>query len=108
MAESPVVDSIAPAPWREVRQEVPMPVTTLAQVEESLHGLDPETLQEMAFQLARSHAAVCGVTSRVGGCAHVDATEMRDRVDALTVSEMIGLLAPAVWVSIDSHRRLAD
>lgn len=85
-----------------------MPVTTLSQVEEALHDLDPETLQEMAFQLGCNHAAVCGLTSKLGGCAHVDRDEIRDRVDALTLSELVGTLAPPVWVSIEMHRRLTD
>lgn len=85
-----------------------MTVTTLHEVEESLRALDPGTLREMVYQTARSHIDVCQLTSQVGGCAHVSAEETRDRVDALSVAEMAGILAPTAWMSIDLHRRLGD
>ncbi|MEX0796320.1 MAG: hypothetical protein WD274_06470 [Acidimicrobiia bacterium] len=85
-----------------------MTVTTLHEVEESLRALDPETLREMVYQTARSHINVCQLTSQVGGCAHINGEETRDRVDALSVAEMAGILAPTAWMSIDLHRRLGD
>jgi hypothetical protein len=83
-----------------------MQASTLHQVEERLREVDPDTLREMAYQAARSHATICGFTSQIGDCAHVDADETRDRVDALTGAELATLLAPTAWVSIDLHNRL--
>ena len=85
-----------------------MTVTTLHEVEESLRALGSDTLREMVYQTARSHINVCQLTSQVGGCAHIDAEETRDRVEALSVAEMAGILAPTAWMSIDLYRRLGD
>lgn len=85
-----------------------MTVTTLHEVEESLRALDPETLQEMAYQAARSHINVCQLTSQLGGCAHISADQIRDRVAALSVAELVAALAPSAWMSIDLHRQLGD
>jgi hypothetical protein len=81
-------------------------VTTLHETEESLRGVDPDTLREMVYQAARSHITVCQLTSQIGGCAHTSADETRDRVDALSVGEMASVLAPTAWISIELHRRL--
>ena len=83
-----------------------MKITTLHQVEESLREVDPETLREMAYRAAHSHINVCELTSRVGGCAHINADDMRDRVEGLTVGQLAALLAPSAWLSIDLHQRL--
>lgn len=83
-----------------------MEVTTLHEIEESLRALDPDTLREMVYQAARSHITVCGLTSKVGGCAHIESDETRDRVDALSVPQLAAILAPTAWMSIDLHRRL--
>lgn len=85
-----------------------MKFTTLHEVEESLRGLDPATLQEMAYQAAHSHIAICELTSQVGDCAHIGVDDIRDRVGALTVNQLAGLLAPTTWMSVDLHRRLGD
>ena len=84
-----------------------MNVTTLHEVEESLRELDPETLREMAYQVARSHIDVCELTSTIGDCAHIKADEIRDRVDSSSLAELAGLLAPTAWMSIELHSRLA-
>jgi hypothetical protein len=60
----------------------------------------------MVYQAARSHITVCQLTSQIGGCAHISADETRDRVNALSVAEMAGVLAPTAWISIELHRRL--
>lgn len=83
-----------------------MDVTTLHEVERALHGLDPDTLREMGYQVARSHVAVCGLTSAIGGCAHVDLDQIRDRVDGMTPTQLVDLLAPLAWTSIDSRDRI--
>jgi len=83
-----------------------MSVTTLHEVEETLRQVDPETLREMVYQLAHSHIEVCGLTSRIGGCAHVDPDETRDRVGRLSVAQLAELLAPSAWLAIDLHRRI--
>lgn len=83
-----------------------MNVTTLHEVEQSLRETDPETLREMAYQVARSHIDVCELTSKIGDCAHITDDEIRDRVDASTLAELAGLLAPNAWMSIELHRRL--
>jgi hypothetical protein len=51
--------------------------------------------------------AVCELTSKVGDCAHINADETRDRVDALTDAQLAALLAPMAWMSIDLHTRLS-
>jgi hypothetical protein len=81
-------------------------VTTLRETEESLRGVDPDSLREMVHQAARSHIAVCQLTSQIGGCAHISPDETRDRVDALSVGELADLLAPAAWIAVELHRRL--
>lgn len=83
-----------------------MMVTTLHEVEESLRKMDPDTLREMAYQAAHSHINICELTSRVAGCAHIGADEMRDRIDGLTMGQLAALLAPNAWMSIDLHQRL--
>jgi hypothetical protein len=83
-----------------------MDVTTLHEVEEKLGLLDPDTLREMAFQTARSHAAVCGMTSQIGDCAHIGSDEIRDRVETMPVADLVAALAPLAWVSIDVHGRI--
>ncbi|GEM_PF-2884604 len=83
-----------------------MQVTTLPGVEEKLQEVDPETLREMVYQIANSHITVCGLTSKIGGCAHVTAEETRDRVDKLSVAQLAAILAPSAWMSIDLHRRI--
>lgn len=85
-----------------------MTVSTLHEVEESLRALDPDTLREMVYQTARSHINVCQLTSQIGGCAHINADETRDRVDALSVGELADVPAPTAWMSIHLHRRLGD
>ncbi|HSJ83147.1 MAG TPA: hypothetical protein VLA91_04950 [Acidimicrobiia bacterium] len=85
-----------------------MTVTSLHEVEESLQALDPDMLREMVHRAARSHIAVCELTSQIGGCAHVGADETRDRVDAMSVAELVAVLAPTAWMSIDLHRRLGN
>lgn len=90
-------------------QEIPvMQTTTLHQVEERLRGVESDTLREMAFQAARSHAMICGFTSQIGDCAHVAADETRDRIGKLTVPELVTLLAPTAWISIDLHDRIGS
>lgn len=90
------------------RKEVGLKFTTLHEVEESLRSLDPETLQEMAYQAAHSHITICELTSQVGDCSHISEDDIRDRVDALTVNQLAGMLAPNAWMSVDLHRRLGD
>lgn len=85
-----------------------MNVTTLHEVEESLRKLDAESLREMAYQTARGHVKFCELTSQLGGCSHVQADEVRDRVDGLTVGQLAGMLAPAVWTSVDLHTRISE
>lgn len=84
-----------------------MTVTTLPEIEEALREVDPDTPREMVYQAARCHITVCQLTSQIGGCAHISGDETRDRVDALSVAELAGILAPTAWMSIDHHRRLA-
>lgn len=83
-----------------------MNVTTLHETEEALRGMDPDTLREMVFQAAHSHITICELTSRVGGCAHIEPDETRDRVDGLTVAQLAAILAPTAWMSIDLHQRI--
>ena len=82
-----------------------MHVTTLHEVEETLSAMDPETVSDMAYQLAKNHAAICHLTSQVVDCAHVPDEEIRDRVNGMTPAEMVHLVAPMAWVSIDLHTR---
>jgi hypothetical protein len=88
-----------------VRKVNHMIATTLPEVEESLRALDADTLREMMAGLARSHVAVCELTSRIGGCAHTDPEEIRDRIDRLTVEELVERMAPVIWPALDLHRR---
>lgn len=81
-------------------------VTTLHETEESLRALDPDTLREMVYQAARSHIALCQLTSQMGECAHINADDTRDRVDALSVAEMADIIGPTAWISIELHKRL--
>jgi hypothetical protein len=81
-------------------------VTTLHETEESLRGVDPDSLREMVYQAARSHIGVCQLTSQTGGCAHISPDETRGRVDALSVAEMADILAPTAWIAVELHRRL--
>jgi hypothetical protein len=83
-----------------------MQVTTLPEVEEKLQEFDPDTLREMAYQVAHSHVTVCELTSKIGGCAHISAEQTRNRVDSLSVAEIAAILAPSAWMSIDLHRRI--
>ena len=83
-----------------------MNVTTLHEVEESLREIDPQTLKEMGYQVARSHIHVCELTSKIGDCAHISEDDIRDRVDSTSLAELAGLLAPTAWMSIELHRRL--
>lgn len=85
-----------------------MQVTTLHEIEAELAEVDHDTLREMAFQLARSHVAVCELTSTVGDCAHISVDDIRDRVDGLTNSQLASLLAATAWLSIDLHTRLGE
>lgn len=87
-------------------KEESMQITTLHEVEEALRDVDPLTLREMAYQIAHSHATVCGLTSSEGECAHVPDQETRDRVDGLTGHELAAMLAPSAWVSIELHTHL--
>ncbi|MFP3913713.1 MAG: hypothetical protein ACLFWM_02480 [Actinomycetota bacterium] len=79
---------------------------TLHEAEEALRQVEPETLREMGYQLARSHISICELTSRVGDCAHLAGDEVRDRVDALTGDQLATLLAPTAWMAADLHQRL--
>lgn len=81
-------------------------VTTLHQLEELLRSLEPDTLRELAYQAAHSHVLVCELTSRSGGCVHIGADEVRDRLEDLTIGQLAALLAPNAWMSIDLHQRL--
>jgi len=83
-----------------------MTVTTLHEVEESLRGVDPDTLREMVYQTAHSHITVCQLTSTIGDCAHISTEETRDGVGGLSVAEMAAILAPTAWMSIDLHQRI--
>ncbi len=83
-----------------------MTLTTLHEVEESLHGMDHDSLCEMVYQAAHSHITICELTSRVGDCAHIPPDETRDRVDRLTTAELATILAPTAWMSIELHQRL--
>jgi hypothetical protein len=83
-----------------------MIATTLPEIEESLRVLDTETLREMMTGLARSHREVCELTSRIGGCAHTDPGELRDRIDRLSVDELVERIAPMIWPALDLHRRI--
>lgn len=52
--------------WYQQTKEAGLTTTTtLHEVEESLRELDPETLQEMAYQ-AHSHTTICELTSQIG------------------------------------------
>lgn len=83
-----------------------MQVTTMAEIEDALEGIDPDTLREMAYRLALSHVALCETTSRIGDCAHTDEAAIRDRIESLERSKLISLLAPHAWLSVDIHHRL--
>ena len=83
-----------------------MQVTTLHEAEEALRSLDPDTLREMAYQLGRSHTAICRITSKLGEAAHVSEQETRDRIDALGPAELATILAPTAWVSVELHAHL--
>ena len=85
-----------------------MRVTTLHEVEEALRDLNPDELHEMAYQMARSHADVCGLTSSIGGCSHISSEETRDRVDGMTAHELAQLLAPTAWIAAQVHSRFAS
>lgn len=80
-----------------------MRVTTRHEVEVALRSLDHDTLREMAFQEAKSHHAICRLTSRVDDCAHISENETRDRVDALGDDQLAQLLAPTAWMSVLVH-----
>lgn len=81
-----------------------MTIATLREIEESLLGMDVETLREMAYRTAHSHITVCELTSKIGDCAHISAEETRDRVEGLTVTQLAAILAPTAWMSIEVHR----
>lgn len=85
-----------------------MQVTTLPEVEASLRALEPETLRDMALQLAFNHERFCTLTSTEGDCAHVAQNETRDRIDRMTTADLASLLAPMAWLSMDLHRRIGD
>lgn len=89
-------------------RRIELTTTTLHEIEESLREVDPETLHEMAYQMAHSHITVCELTSRVGDCAHISEVEVRDRVDGLTVGQLAAVLAPTAWLSIETHHRVGD
>lgn len=83
-----------------------MRVVTLHEVEEALRKVDPGTLREMAHQLARSHMALCGLTSQEGGCSHISESATQDRIDALEVDQLASLLAPSAWTALWLGERL--
>lgn len=83
-----------------------MQVTTLTEIETALDGIDPDTLRDMAYQLALSYVSVCEVTSRIGDCAHTSHEEIRDRIESLDKARLMALLAPSAWLAIDLHHRL--
>ena len=84
-----------------------MQVVTLEEVDEALRATDPDTLREMAHQLAQSHVTVCGLTSRAGDCSHIADHETRARIDELDPAQLASLLAPVAWLSLDVHSRLS-
>lgn len=81
-------------------------MTTLHETEELLRAMDPDTLREMGYELARSHISVCELTSQIGDCAHISPAEIRDRVDGLTADRLAALLAPTAWMATDLHERI--
>lgn len=83
-----------------------MRVVTLHEVEEALRTSDPGTLREMAHQLARSHVALCGLTSTEGDCAHISEEATQDRIDALEVDRLAALLAPSAWTALWLEERM--
>jgi hypothetical protein len=83
-----------------------MRVVTLDEVEEALRRADPSTLREMAHQLAHSHVALCGLTSREGDCSHIPESATRDRIDGLEVDRLASLLAPSAWTALWLGERL--
>jgi hypothetical protein len=60
----------------------------------------------MAHQLARSHVALCGLTSREEDCAHIPEEATQDRIDALEVDRLAALLAPSAWTALWLEERL--
>jgi hypothetical protein len=80
-----------------------MEASTLHEVEEALRAMDPNALREMAHQLAHSHVAVCGLTSREGDCSHIAEEEIRDRVAKLDPSQLVSLVAPTAWSAMHHH-----
>lgn len=83
-----------------------MRVVTLHEVEEVLRAADSGTLREMAHQLARSHVALCGLTSKESDCAHISEEATQDRIDALEVDRLVSLLAPSAWAALWLEERL--
>jgi hypothetical protein len=83
-----------------------MQVTTMAEIENALGEMDPDTLREMAYRLALSHVGLCESTSRIGDCAHTTDEAIRDRIEGLERSKLISLLAPHAWLAVDIHHRL--
>ena len=83
-----------------------MRVVTLHEVEEALRKSDPGTLREMAHQLAHSHVAMCGLTSREGDCSHISESATQDRIDGLEVDRLVSLLAPSAWTALWLEERL--
>lgn len=81
---------------------------TFHEVEQTLVSLDLEMLQEMAYQMAVSHAAVCAVTSKLDKGSHASDQETRDRVNRLDREELVTILAPSAWVSARIHTHIAS
>jgi hypothetical protein len=83
-----------------------MHVVTFHEVEEALRESDPGTLREMAHQLARSHVALCRLTSQKGDCSHISESATQDRIDSLEVDGLASLLAPSAWTALWLEERL--
>ncbi len=77
-----------------------MNIVTLHELEEALRDCDPATLREMTHQLARSHVALCGLTSRESDCSHITEEETEDRIGTLEVEKLATLLAPSAWTAL--------
>jgi len=76
---------------------------TLHQVSEVLSHLERSELEELAVQYARSHTAMCHVTSEGTEEPHANVGEIIQRVGEMSVDELVSLLAPTAWISIAVH-----
>ncbi len=82
-----------------------MQMNTFGEGEDALRNTDLDTLRELAYRVAQSHVAVCGLTSREGDCSHIPEQDTRNRIDKLDRSQLVAVLAPFAWTALDHHTR---